>query len=261
MKRTMQNVPLGNTGIVVSRLCFGTGTSGFNCQSVQSKQAREQFGQLLLEAFELGINFWDTSDDYGTYPHVRWALDHLPRERIVITTKTWASGKKEARKSLMMSLRDMGIDYVDVLLLHEVDSPEELARREAALEAMHEAKQEGLIRAVGLSTHAILTLEQVVANPQIEVLLTNYNKHNAHMDAGLSDYTRALERAHAAGQGVMVMKTLHEGRLAHDVRSCMAFNLEKPFIDCVLMGMETREHLIQNVAIQQEVDPWETRAR
>lgn len=261
MKQSMQQVALGGTGIRVSRLCFGTGTCGTNCESIQSKLAPERFGELLVEAHQRGLTFWDTSDDYGTYPHVRWAIERLPRSQLTITTKTWASGKKEARKSLLMSLRDLGLDYVDVLLLHEVDSPAEFERRQGALEALHEAKQAGLVRAVGLSTHAILTLEAVVKNPLVEVLLTNYNKHNAHMDAGLADYTRALEAAHQAGQGVMVMKTLHEGRLAHDVRDCLAFNLQQPFIDSVLMGMETREQLLQNVAIQQEVDPCEILAR
>ncbi|MCR4405179.1 MAG: hypothetical protein NUW06_07920 [Candidatus Acetothermia bacterium] len=65
---------LGQTGLIVSRLSFGTGP----LESLKPKAG----GELLVKAFDLGINLWDSSSDYGTYPHMRWALKHLPREQV-----------------------------------------------------------------------------------------------------------------------------------------------------------------------------------
>ncbi len=242
-------VPLGNTGLQVSRLALGTGTTGFNCQSAQSRMPVSEYAALLQRAHALGVTFWDTSDDYGTYPHVRAGLQGIDRSEIVIVTKTWALSAQDARRSVEEALTELGTDYLDVFMLHEVDSPEEFGRRMQALEELHRCKEEGLVRAVGLSTHAILTLEAVVAHPLVEVILTNFNKANLHMDANLKDYSKALMEARAAGQGTYVMKTLAEGKLAHDVEDALRFNLSKPWIDSVTVGVRFLNELEEMVAI------------
>jgi aryl-alcohol dehydrogenase-like predicted oxidoreductase len=156
----MTPIALGRTGITVSRLCLGTGTTTVNSESAQSLLAVERFGQVLLHAHARGITFWDTSDNYGTHAHVAWALRQLPREAVQLTSKTYAVTADEARRSVEQSLAELGTSYLDVLLMHEPDSPEELAERAGALAGLHACKREGLVRAVGLSTHAILTLEE-----------------------------------------------------------------------------------------------------
>jgi aryl-alcohol dehydrogenase-like predicted oxidoreductase len=239
---------------MVSRLCLGTGTTGFNCQSAQSKTPTSEYGALLRRAHALGVTFWDTSDDYGTYPHVGEGLRGLDRASVTITSKTWALSARDARAGVEEALRELGTDYLDVFLLHEVDSPEELGRRDEALQELHRCKREGMVRAVGLSTHAILTAEHVVGHPLIEVVLTNYNKANLHMDANLKDYSKALEEARRAGQGTYVMKTLAEGKLSHDVEDALRFNLSKPWIDSVTVGIRSERELEEIVAIALRVD-------
>ena len=245
----MIHVPLGRTGVSVSRLCLGTGTTTHDCESAQSKRSPEAFGGVLLHAHARGITFWDTSDNYGTHAHVAWALRQLPREAVQITSKTYAETGDDARRSLERSLAELGTSYLDVILLHEPDSPEELDARQGALAALRAAKDEGLVRAVGLSTHAILTLERVAGDPSIDVILTNFNLAEVHMDAGLADYTRALEAAHAAGQGVVVMKTLGEGKLAHRRHEAIPYNLTRPFIDAVVVGMMDEAEVDDTLAI------------
>lgn len=251
----MQKSTLGKTGLSVSRICFGTGTTGFNCESVQSLTPPSEFGALLRRAYDLGITFWDTSDDYGTHRHLRHGMRGLERSHLVITSKTWASTARDARASLERTLKELGTDYLDIFLMHEVDSPEEFEARQGAFEAMHRAKDEGLVRAVGLSTHAILTVELVAGNPAVEVILTNYNKAELHMDAGLHDYTAALQTAHTAGQGVIAMKTLAAGKLSHDVPDALRFNLSKPFIHSVTIGMRDLRELEEIVELTKQFDP------
>jgi aryl-alcohol dehydrogenase-like predicted oxidoreductase len=75
-------VRLGRTGLSVSSLCFGTGYMGGSIPAGV---------RLLTRAYELGVTFWDTSDDYGTHPHVSRALREVGRDRVAVATKTYAS--------------------------------------------------------------------------------------------------------------------------------------------------------------------------
>lgn len=245
----MPLISLGRSGVQVSRLCIGTGTTTFDCESAQSKQAVERYGSVLLHAHARGITFWDTSDNYGTHAHVAWALRQVPRAAVQLTSKTYAETADDARRSLERSLGELGTDYLDVFLLHEPDSPEEYAARRGARDALLRAKEEGLIRAFGLSTHAILTLEHVAGDPEIDAILTNFNFAEVHMDAGLPDYTRALEAAHAAGQGVITMKTLGEGKLADRRHEAIPYNLTRPFIHAVVVGMMNEAEIDDTLAI------------
>jgi aryl-alcohol dehydrogenase-like predicted oxidoreductase len=65
---------LGRSGLTVSTLCFGT---GYMSGPVAAG------ARLLTRAYELGVTFWDTSDDYGTHPHVARALRDVGRDEIV----------------------------------------------------------------------------------------------------------------------------------------------------------------------------------
>src|SRR3990172_4078558 len=116
---------LGRTGLTVSTLCFGTGYLGGS----PAAGAR-----LLGRAYELGVTFWDTSDDYGTHPHVARALRDVERDDVVVTTKTYASTAAGARRSLTRALRELRVEAVDIFLLHAVDSAGELEAKLPALE-------------------------------------------------------------------------------------------------------------------------------
>lgn len=234
---TIPQIPLGKTGLTVSRLCFGTGTTTYDAESAQSKLPVETFGAALVRGYELGINFWDTSDNYNTHPHIAWALRHVGRENVVITTKTYARTAEAARRGVARAIEELETDHLDIVLLHEPDSPEELEARWEALLALQEAKREGLVRAVGLSTHAILTLEKVAGMPEIDMILTNFNFANEHMDANIKDYRAAMQLAATSGQGVVAMKTLAEGKLAHRRHEAIPYNLAQPFIHSVVLGM------------------------
>ena len=74
---------LGSTGLSVSRLSFGTAFMGFRGDCLSP----EEGAGLLLQAYGLGINFWDTSEDYGTQIHIAHALRKLPRDQVVISSK------------------------------------------------------------------------------------------------------------------------------------------------------------------------------
>jgi aryl-alcohol dehydrogenase-like predicted oxidoreductase len=247
----LQQVPLGNTGLRVSRLCLGTGSSGMGSTSVQGRQSPEGYAELLFTAYRRGLNFWDTADNYGTHPHVRRALQSVPRDQVVIATKVYSATPAALNDDVARCLAELDTPWIDIMLMHEVDSPEDWSRKRLCVQALHAWKREGLLKAVGVSTHSIEVLEALVVDPLVEVVFTNYNKANEHMDAAREDYEKALRTAYAAGKGVYVHKTLNEGKLAHRYEEMLDWNLNQPFIHSVAMGITSPEELARLLEVYQ----------
>lgn len=247
-------VQLGVCDLSLSRMGFGTGTSKFELESHQSRQDPEQLAGLLLAAHSHGITWWDTSDNYATHPHVALALSGVDRASVQISTKTHARTEAEARRAVEQALRELGTGSIDLFFMHDVDDPAEIPDRRGAFEGLLAAKAEGLIAAIGLSTHNIDTLEACVDLTGLDVVMTNYNRFEDHMDAGLKHYTLALEAHHRAGRGVAVMKAVGEGRLAHVAAESIRWNLERPFVHAVLVGMERLEEVVSNARTALEAD-------
>ncbi len=180
----MERVRLGKTGIEVSRLGIGTGTAHPSGHCAQALMTTRELAGLLLFAFEQGINFWDTAFQYRTHPHVREALRQVKRSDVVISTKLTTSGTKETLRDFNTSLKDLGVDYVDVCLLHAVRTENELKTRAGALDALLELKEQGRIRAVGMSSHGLGALKAVTEIAEIDTVWVRINFAGLNMDAG-----------------------------------------------------------------------------
>ena len=147
-------VPLGKTGITMSRMAMGTGTNGDRGSSNQTRKLGIRgLSDLLRAAFDEGINFWDTADQYGSHPHLREALKKIEREKVVILTKTNSKTYEDVRKDLERFKSEIGTDYFDVVLLHAVTDPDWNEHMKGAMEALSEAKGKG--RSGLMESHAI----------------------------------------------------------------------------------------------------------
>jgi hypothetical protein len=82
-------VPLGKTGIQVSRLAQGTGYNGYNHTSEHTRRGKAAFDRLLHHSLDEGIRFIDMADLYGSHAFVRDVLKGLPREKYVLLSKLW----------------------------------------------------------------------------------------------------------------------------------------------------------------------------
>ena len=79
-KYANDKIMLGNTGIEVSRLAVGTGTRGIHHQSNQTRSLGVQgLSDLLYAAYDEGVFFWDSADQYGTHEHLKEALRNTRR--------------------------------------------------------------------------------------------------------------------------------------------------------------------------------------
>jgi predicted aldo/keto reductase-like oxidoreductase len=135
----------------------------------------KEFAELLVYSVECGINFWDTAFQYETYPHIHEALKRIRRSDIVIATKLTTARKNDTLRDFHTSLRELGVDYVDVCLIHGVRTGDELRRRRRAFDTLLELKREGRVRAAGISSHGVSALKAAAEIPEIDVVWARIN--------------------------------------------------------------------------------------
>ncbi len=179
----MEYETIGKEKIRISRLGFGTGTSGYTGNNLQTRLTEKQLADILIYAYEKGINFWDTAYSYGTYPHVREALKQVPRDKVVIATKFSDSSEKKVNQKINDSLKMLKTEYLDICALHGVRNAFEMKMRSGALKALVKAKEKGYVRSIGISAHGIGAIEASLDIPEIEVLFARINWSGVSMDA------------------------------------------------------------------------------
>jgi aryl-alcohol dehydrogenase-like predicted oxidoreductase len=237
-------VTLGKTGIKVSRLAMGTGTNGYNRHSNQTeKLGMRGLSDLLHAAYEQGINFWDSADQYGTHPHLKQALKGIPREKVVVLTKTHATTADEMKDDLERFRKEIGTDYLDIVLLHMMTDSDWLVEKQGALEVLTKAREDGIVRAHGVSCHTMKALEAAANSDWVQVDLARINPAGAFMDTDLPAVVRVLQRMHKDGKNVIGMKILGAGRLRDRVDECLQYVLGLDFIDAFTIGQESQREM------------------
>lgn len=159
----MQYTRLGKSDLTVSRICmgcmgFGDPSTGQHRWTLGEAESRD----IVRYGLERGINFYDTAIAYQNGSSERYVgkalRDMAKREDVVVATKflprtseqiaNGVSGKQAIAQSLNQSLRNLGMDYIDLYIYHIWDYNTPVI---AVLEALHEAISAGKIRAIGIS--------------------------------------------------------------------------------------------------------------
>ncbi len=239
----MQYVQLGNTGIRVSRVCFG----GLVIGPLQCNLSIAQGAAVIRAALERGVNFIDTAELYGTYEHIREASKGLP-ERPVVATKSYAYSAEGAKESVEKARRGLDTEVLDIFLMHEQESRLTLRGHREALEFYLNEREKGRIRAVGVSTHNIEVVRAICDMPEIDVVHPLVNISGIGIGDGTIDgMLEAVEMAFSRGKGVYSMKPLGGGNLLHSYDECMDFVLGLPYIHSIAIGMQNADEVEMNV--------------
>ncbi len=243
----MEYLEYGKTGLKISRLCFGAGRIRDTCDTYEAGS------KLMLRAFDEGITFWDTAEGYGTQPHLGEAVRQVLRHEVVIQTKNGAKDYESASASITRSLRELKTDYIDVLLLHGIATPEDLASREGALDAYRDAKEAGKVRAIGCSTHVYTgaVMDAVIDHPDIEVILATANKEGRLLEGGpLDRHLDYLQRAYDLGKGISIMKVIVAGDIPEaDMPEWIEWGFNLETAHAINLGITEYRHITSDVGL------------
>jgi 1-deoxyxylulose-5-phosphate synthase len=240
--RAHDDVVLGRTGIRTSRLAMGTGTIGGGGESNQTRLGTNPFVTMMLDGYhENGLRFFDTADSYGSHPYVAAAIKQLPRDKVTVLTKTDHRDPKEVRDDLDRFRRELGTDYIDILLIHCTTEGDWTTRYRGVMDVLSEAKQKGIIRAHGVSCHSIEALRAAAAaSDWVDIDLVRLNPVGAHMDADADTVIGVVKQMRKAGTGIVGMKILGQGAMRDRPSEAVRFALGSGVLDAFTIGAESR---------------------
>ena len=233
-------IELGPDKVKLSRLAMGTGTSGFGGSSSQTRQLGVKgIVDLVWFGYDNGVTFWDAADQYGSHPHLKAALKHIPRERVAIMTKTHAKTYAEMRRDLDRYKQELGTDYLDIVLLHAVKEADWPTQRQGAMEYLSEMREKGVVKTHGLSCHSLPALKTAAKTPWVHVDLARINPMGVAMDADPATVKEILRDMKSKGKGIIGMKILGAGKMRHRVDEMLSHALAMDFIDTFTIGAES----------------------
>jgi len=229
---------LGKTGLKVSSVSMGV----MNCSDPA----------VLLRAFDLGINFYDTADCYmrGRNEEMVGKAFEGKRQKVFIQTKVHAHDEKKMRASVERSLRRLRTDYIDVLIWHNLSSPTEVSDPKLS-EFMSKMKKEGKVRFTGFSAHSHMAslLREAAKSNLHDVALVSYNFTHS------KDLKEAVAMAARSGLGIIAMKTQAggykkekmEGLTPH--QAALRYVMGDKNVSCAVPGVTTIEQIEECAAV------------
>jgi uncharacterized protein len=239
---------LGSTGYEVSEIGFG---------AMNTRNA-----ELIHAAIDAGINYVDTAHAYmrGVNEEIVGTVMKTKRDKVFLTTKIGVWQSKDISGMLAESLKRLQTDHVDLVLLHAVDDRESIVSEEM-VEKFAEVKKKGMTRFIGVSTHSnqSVVLDEVTDGKFWDAVLVGYNYFSS------KDVSVSIKRAREAGVAIIGMKNLLNpatnpwtplGDIREDKSSAMKptqalikWVLEDPNVDTTIPGMESFEHLADDLAV------------
>ncbi len=207
----------------------------------------QKLSDLLRYAFDRGVTFWDSADQYGSHPHVVRALSGIRRQDVVLTTKTCARTAAEAEADVDRFLRELSTDYLDIVLIHCVSNHRWPDTYGDVMEVLEKKKQAGVLRAHGVSSHDFGALTRAASTSWVDVVLTRINHAGKNMDATPEKVIPVLQDVHDGGIGTCGMKVFAAGGLVSDAVKAIRFVLDQPSVDAITIGMTSREQVDDNV--------------
>ena len=245
----VDQVTLGKTGLRLSRLGVGTGTRG---GMIQRELGQDEFTRLIRYAYDQGITYIDTAENYKTHTMVREAIKGLPREKLFIQSKMPGVPEKPL-EVLDRYRKELGVDYIDSLLVHAARRADWYEERKRLLDAFEEAKAKKIIRAHGVSCHSLPALRKAAELDWVDVNLVRVNPQGAHIDtpdtgrrvssdaSHLPPVLEQIKVMHENRHGVIGMKLIGNGDFtdSEDREKSIQFAMQPGLVDAAAIGFKS----------------------
>jgi predicted aldo/keto reductase-like oxidoreductase len=232
----MQVRKLGNTGLRVSAI-------GLGCAQLGSSST-EYAVQVVRRALELGVTYFDLARGYRDAEiKVGLALSKEERTEVVLSTKTGQRTKEGAWREINESLERVGTDYFDNVHLHGLGSSEDVDRRlgrDGAMEALLQARAQGMIHHIGCTSHHAEVAAEAVRRFPFEVVLVIMNLINQR------PLEELIPLCQERGVAVTIMKPVATGLLPAPLALKWLLNQD---IACAVPGATTVEEVEENALV------------
>lgn len=256
-------VALGKSNVKVTRLAFGTGTFGGR---VQRELGQDQFTRLVRHAYDRGIRFFETADAYTGMPQMlATALKGIPRDSYRLMSKFRLRDQADIPGTIERLHTDLGTEYLDILLMHCVRSPNWPDEQKRLQDELSEAKVRKVIVAHGASCHGLLPLRQFPASQWLDVALFRVNHKGTRMDTlqprdtgdlgDVSEVFAQAKKVHDRGVGVLGMKLVGEGQFttAADRDAAMSRVWSSGAVDAVTIGYKNTAEIDEAISRMERI--------
>ncbi len=250
------------TGDKISVLGFGT--------SYIAQADEKDAIATIRQAYEGGVNYFDLATaESRTFPYFGAALGDV-RKNVRYQIHFGANYQggpygftldaEAIKKSIHWQLEELGTDYIDYGFIHCLDEVADWRKyqKNGALAFLMELKEQGIVRHLGLSSHTPATIQQVMDDVPLDMLMFSvnaaYDYHKGTYGRGSTDERTAVyRRCEAEGVGIAVMKPFAGGQLldaslppfgqALTHYQCLQYALDRPGVLTVLPGMSSVEQI------------------
>jgi hypothetical protein len=268
---------LGDTGEMVSCICFGSGTRFCSIESEDAAQA------LLEKAFASGINYFDTAGSYSRRGIERLSEKRLGifsktrRQQVFLATKIDPRDRDGALRSVETSLKFLQTDYLDLIQIHSLSNLadlEQIGSANGVLAAVKQLKVQKVARFIGITGHNDgVAMSEALRRYDFDTVLMALNAAQSanpiaqqKMHALPAFEQSALPIALEKKMGILSMKVMGQGMLVGkesgraDAAELLQFNLSQP-VASVIIGCEQMAALEQNIQASLSFTPMSENAK
>ena len=249
MEKPIPKRRLGRTGVEVSIL-------GLGGEGVLRTVGREQEADTLINtAIDLGINYMESARAYaGSEAYYGLALRER-RPQVFLASKSHARDKKGAAAHLEESLRNMKTDYLDLWMIHDVRTEDDMSQifgPGGALEAFVEARSKGLVKYIGVTGHHDpVIVRKCLETFDFDTVLVPVNPAESFYKCFLDEVVPIASKKDTA---IMGMKVYMRGQLQAPKRLLLSYALTQP-ISVAVVGCDNVEQMNENAEAASNFQP------
>ena len=219
--------------------------------SVQRDLGTEGFNRLIRYAYDQGITYIDTAENYQTHTMIREAIKGIPREKLFIQSKMPRVPEKPL-EVLDRYRKELGVDYIDSLLVHAVRRDDWDDERKRLLDTLEEAKAKKIILSHGASYHTLPALKKGAQLDWVDVNLVRINPQGENIDTSKMEWGATSNVSHLPAvleqikimrenrQGIIGMKIMGEGVFTEpeDREKSIRFTMQPGLVDAIVIGFK-----------------------
>lgn len=228
----MKQNRLGKTNCIVSRI---------GCGGIPIQRATLEDAKKIIDAMEEHhMNFIDTARGYTISESLFGKALVGRREKFFLATKSMARTYEKMKKDIQQSLTLLNTSYIDLYQCHNLKMGEDY---QGALEALKEAKREGKIHHIGITSHSLEMLMSILDSNEFETIQFPYNLLERQAE-------ELFKKAYERNMGIIAMKPFAGGAI-QDYSLGLKFILNHPYISVVIPGMENERQVHENSSVSE----------